>query len=159
MIVNCLHCNTEFVTEQRYINRGHGKYCSRSCSSSAITRKKPHIPNSTCAQCGIAFFRRLAHFTNSKSGLRFCSRNCKDTAQRLGGIIEIMPDHYGLGQGKHDYRARALNQHGNYCNRCGFNDLRAIEVHHIDGDRSNNLLSNLEVLCGNCHLIAHSGAS
>lgn len=28
-----------------------------------------------------------------------------------------------------------------------------LELHHIDGDRTNNLLSNLELLCPNCHAI------
>jgi 5-methylcytosine-specific restriction endonuclease McrA len=26
-----------------------------------------------------------------------------------------------------------------------------LEVHHIDGDRTNNSLENLQLLCPNCH--------
>jgi 5-methylcytosine-specific restriction endonuclease McrA len=31
------------------------------------------------------------------------------------------------------------------------NNLIALEVHHIDGDRTNNTLNNLKLLCPNCH--------
>jgi 5-methylcytosine-specific restriction endonuclease McrA len=42
------------------------------------------------------------------------------------------------------------------CNRCGFNSIKAIlGVHHRDRDRKNNALSNLEVLCPNCHSTEH----
>ncbi len=42
------------------------------------------------------------------------------------------------------------------CNRCNFNDpIQILGVHHIDRNRHNNDLSNLEVLCPNCHSIEH----
>lgn len=31
------------------------------------------------------------------------------------------------------------------------NDPIPLELHHIDGDKQNNILSNLELLCPNCH--------
>lgn len=41
------------------------------------------------------------------------------------------------------------------CDRCGINkwnhqDL-TLELHHINGDHSDNHLKNLEILCPNCH--------
>jgi hypothetical protein len=43
--------------------------------------------------------------------------------------------------------------------RCAFCQYsgthRALEVHHIDGDHSNNETGNLLVLCTNCHREAH----
>lgn len=42
------------------------------------------------------------------------------------------------------------------CQRCGFNSHpNILNVHHIDRNRKNNHLSNLEVLCPNCHMIEH----
>lgn len=32
-----------------------------------------------------------------------------------------------------------------------------LQLHHINGDRKNNELSNLELLCPNCHSLKHSG--
>lgn len=48
-----------------------------------------------------------------------------------------------------DYREKALAEHGHQCTECGATDN--IEVHHIDRDRSNNAIENLEVLCRSCH--------
>ena len=60
------------------------------------------------------------------------------------------------------------------CSRCGFDDHRALEFHHPNGDKDGyepcviarnrsweNVLKELnkcEVLCSNCHRIEHSGA-
>jgi 5-methylcytosine-specific restriction endonuclease McrA len=42
------------------------------------------------------------------------------------------------------------------CEHCGYDAVPEILVlHHRDRDRSNNALSNLEVLCPNCHSIEH----
>lgn len=44
---------------------------------------------------------------------------------------------------------------GHRCYSCGLenwlNEKIALEVHHIDGDRTNNNLINLQLLCPNCH--------
>lgn len=52
-----------------------------------------------------------------------------------------------------DYRSKALEAYGAVCNDCG--DTDTLEVHHKDRDRSNNSLSNLEVLCRACHVERH----
>lgn len=33
-----------------------------------------------------------------------------------------------------------------------------LELHHIDGDRTNNLLENLQLLCPNCHALTDNHA-
>jgi 5-methylcytosine-specific restriction endonuclease McrA len=43
-----------------------------------------------------------------------------------------------------------------YCLVCGYDEHPSIlEVHHIDKNRKNNELSNLTVLCPNCHSLVH----
>lgn len=41
------------------------------------------------------------------------------------------------------------------CECCGLSEWMGkpipLELHHIDGDRYNNLIINLEILCPNCH--------
>ena len=64
-----------------------------------------------------------------------------------------------------DYREKALKQYGNkpHCNECGVrqvvfplkpelaygipNWMHVIHIHHIDGDKKNNSINNLETLC------------
>lgn len=53
------------------------------------------------------------------------------------------------------YRFSLINLRGRRCEGCGLekwkNEPVVLEVHHIDGDRCNNLSENLELLCPNCH--------
>lgn len=107
-----------------------------------------------CAKCKKEINRTKSKLEKSKSGLYFCSRLCKDSSQKLGGIESIMPAHYGTA--KKFYRSLAFSNLPFQCNRCNYNTCRgALEVHHIDRDRGNNNLSNLEILCRNCHAEEH----
>lgn len=104
----------------------------------------------TCALCGTKFER--IKLSVSKSGLRFCSRKCKDEGQKLKyNLKDIWPNHYDTGIP--DYRQLGIEYYGKSCLRCGFD--KAVVVHHRDRNRQNNQVSNLEVLCYNCHAIEH----
>lgn len=74
-----------------------------------------------------------------------CSRSCSNTYFRTKDQPTLAT-----------YRQKALSYYGCQCNRCGFSNLLALQVHHKDKDRNNNCLTNLEVLCSNCHLMEHS---
>ncbi len=153
----CKACSKEFLVENREINRGRGVYCSRQCSSKSYkgTIISTNVLNATCANCGKDFHKSQSSINNSKSGLVFCCRQCKDNAQRIGGIEEIQPPHYGSSNA---YRKVALRNSNKICNRCGYDEHPEIlQVHHKDRNRDNNDLSNLEILCPNCHMIEHHG--
>jgi 5-methylcytosine-specific restriction endonuclease McrA len=51
------------------------------------------------------------------------------------------------------YRRIAFAAYGRRCQRCG--GERNINVHHIDENRQNPDVTNLEVLCRSCHNKAH----
>lgn len=48
------------------------------------------------------------------------------------------------------------------CERCGWDEINPyigrslLEIHHVDGDRSNNSLENLIVFCPNCHSLTEN---
>jgi len=53
-----------------------------------------------------------------------------------------------------DYRSKALEEYGERCKIC--ESVRNVRVHHIDGNRENNALGNLLVVCSQCHAEIHS---
>lgn len=64
-------------------------------------------------------------------------------------------DHSGNGGNptpkRVNYRKLAFAEYPAVCAHCGFGIRDVLEVAHIDGDRSNNAVSNLVILCPNCH--------
>lgn len=155
---NCEYCSNTFNARLKEVKRGYGRYCTRSCSTKAhrAIEAAAVVPNVSCSNCSKEFYKNDSKKKLSKSGHFFCCRSCKDFAQRIGGIAEIMPPHYGTGNGVHDYRQRAFDAYEHSCASCGWNLIDdVLEVHHKDRDRSNNDLSNLILLCPTCHDTEH----
>jgi len=50
-----------------------------------------------------------------------------------------------------NYRKRAFEHYAPVCAHCGFGLPMVLEVAHLDGDRSNNAIENLVILCPTCH--------
>ena len=50
-----------------------------------------------------------------------------------------------------------IKERGHQCEECGRKhwnkEKTPLEVHHIDGDRTNNKYKNLKLLCCNCHAL------
>ena len=40
---------------------------------------------------------------------------------------------------------------GGVCRCCGISDVDCLEIDHIDGNRNNTQIDNLQLLCSNCH--------
>lgn len=38
---------------------------------------------------------------------------------------------------------------------CGVNEKYLLQIHHKDGNHNNNVPSNLEIVCANCHVRKH----
>lgn len=155
--VICQQCLEDFLADNRDVKRGRAKYCSRTCFSKSLIgkkRKTEKISNCICTNCNTSFHKSESKKKGSKSGLYFCSRICKDTAQRIGGIKEIQPDHYK--DGLYNYREVAFRNFEKECNNCGYNEhIEILQVHHIDRNRKNNSPENLKILCPNCHMWNH----
>ena len=97
----------------------------------------------SCKNCGKSIYRTPSQISKSKTGNFFCCRKCASNYihSRNNNSISI-----------NDYREKALMYYGNQCEICGDNeDVRLLDVHHIDGNRKNNDITNLIVLCVRCH--------
>jgi hypothetical protein len=152
---SCLNCYTQFDAEIKELNRGNAKFCNRKCSFE-WRKKNPKIqkPNCVCAICDKDFYRSASKIAASKSGFVFCSRNCKDIAQRIGGIKEIHPPHYT--DNRKDYRKTAKEHLEQICSHCGYDKHpEVLQVHHKDRNRENNSIENLEIVCPTCHEVDH----
>lgn len=132
----CLSCQKMLPFEKRRSN-----FCDQSCSASynnrGVTRHlkgskvcscgKPKLPqNKYCAECiekGV--FRKKVTVASTK-----------DDKTRRRMLIEIR---------------------GVRCESCGLVEWMGqpipLEMHHLDGDTDNNLESNLQLLCPNCHAL------
>lgn len=56
------------------------------------------------------------------------------------------------------YRNMAIAAKGRRCEKCGrtrYDSIRKLHVHHKDGNRRNNKISNLKILCSACHMNLH----
>lgn len=138
----CEQCKEAF----RAPRHAHSRYCSRKCCGAARRTRAQRI----CAFCGGAFESAPSKARKSRSGLLFCSRRCKDRAQRIEGLPALHLPHYGTGACA--YRRKALRDYGARCQRCGYStDKRMLDVHHVNRDRSKNDARSLAVLCVWCH--------
>ncbi len=60
------------------------------------------------------------------------------------------------GRSSNACRRAAFEAYPARCNRCGYAEhLEILVAHHVDRDRTNNQVSNLEILCPTCHAVAH----
>ena len=89
----------------------------------------------TCAYCKKEFEVIPGRALTAK----YCSKECKNKDLITTGISL--------------YREFALNTLPNICYLCY--SKKNLCVHHIDGDRTNNRLGNLIIVCKSCHFKIH----
>lgn len=82
------------------------------------------------------------------SGKMFCSRICVDTARRSEHGIIKAPNYK---DGRSSYARIAAQNYDPICVLCRCPIRAVLEVHHLDHNRLNNVVSNLMFLCVICH--------
>lgn len=100
-----------------------------------------------CNSCG-------AEIKSKKAGT-YCSNKCFGLMINRNLVAEAES---GLKKvGHRTYRSYLINVHGPKCMKCGWSEINTstgkvpIEMNHKDGDSENTVLSNVELLCPNCH--------
>lgn len=101
-------------------------------------KRKPRIKKE-CPVCGSEFEDIVGGFREKTT----CSHSCANVFFKTKDVNE------------NNYRSIALRKKDNKCEICGESRLHVLEVHHMDYDRNNNKLNNLQILCANCHLDIH----
>lgn len=140
-------------------------------------------PNTTCKICDKAIYRRPSEIELNRGNV-FCSNACYGKSTRnehpcvICGSLILASAHkktcsracanknragikYKQGRPKDkvknylSLKRRLKNARGENCERCGYDVFQILQVHHVDRDRENNELKNLELLCPNCHAEEH----
>jgi hypothetical protein len=140
----CINCGKSFLREIKQINqslkRGYKPYCSIQCRG--LSQIKSIIKK--CDKCGKKISKTPSQFYKSKSGKHYCSQSCAISENNRG-------TRRCYKNGKHIYRKEALKYYGSKCRICGYDVEDILEVHHKDGNRENNEINNLDVLCPTHH--------
>lgn len=144
MIVNCDYCGKEFDKDKKYIKKDRKNYCCKECQNKG--QIKTIICN--CAYCGKEVLRLPSEIKRSKTGNVFCDKSCAASFNnKITKTKEVLVE----------YQKTAFRNYLPVCTNCRFDIREALEVHHIDENRSNNELNNLIILCANCHCQVHYG--
>lgn len=133
-------------------------YCSKECRNKHQSEimsgnqlgKKDKV--SYCLNCGNKLNRHQG---------KYCSNRCQQEYQYMQYIkrwkLGLENGVSGLYQLSHYIVKYIKEKYNNKCCRCGWCEINPIthiiplEIHHKDGDYSNNNEDNLELLCPNCH--------
>lgn len=127
---------------------GSGRFCSRPCSRGFSTRAKRRDIN---LRVGL---KQIGKVVSDETREKLRASWCDPEIRARRGIKKRR--HYEPGNPIRMNRSIVLEQKPEICEECGCGPWHngqslMLQVHHKDGDRRNNRLENLQVLCPNCH--------
>ena len=106
------------------------------------------------------------------TNVKFCSADCRDNYEKKLYDEYIEKWERGEEEGHtpsfkiHRYVKRYLfEKNNNSCQNCGWGKINEysgnipLQIHHIDGDCTNNKEENLQLLCPNCHALTDNFGS
>ena len=142
--------------------RGYYGYCKTCAHDPERVRLagKRRYPKHTTMQGRQTAYRQQAKDL-ARVGLKHCPKCCD-----VLPLDEFYKDRRNKTTGRMSYckqcqKALTCGEHlrycGDTCGKCGFERIGKgqMDVHHVDGDHSNNDPSNLITLCANCHRLVH----
>jgi predicted RNA-binding Zn-ribbon protein involved in translation (DUF1610 family) len=98
---------------------------------------------------------------------KYCSNKCQNEHQYDEKIKKWKnnPDNFKSEWGYNFIKKYLLEKYNNKCEICGwgikneYTNNIPLEIHHIDGDCTNNKEENLQLLCPNCHSLTENFGS
>lgn len=165
----CQECGKDFVMMAAYLTAyrkkfGHDPlYCSMDCSTAGRRRKSEETHNFTCLNCGKTQSVRRKPGGRLYREQKYCDQACKSEAQAKAAAERFEAGGVGRHVKRNGYvwisipalasstgKKREMLEHRYVMEQHLGRPLEPGEtVHHKDGDRANNALSNLELRVGN----------
>lgn len=158
----CIRCGTRFEARPVHIKTGRAKFCSRICTN--LAKAERAATTRECANCGV----QIAATTAEARRRRYCSRACAMFARwsdRTGDDYRSItrPGHpLATARGTIlEHRVVLYDAIGPGEHRCHWCDRRVVwakgsgvgvlYVDHVDGNKQNNVRSNLVPSCAGCN--------
>ncbi len=138
----CFVCGKKIYRRPTQIASGN-VYCSLQCCGQDQQKKQP------CKICGKIY-------VGSKAT---CSRACANTAR--AGIQYTKENKFNKAYRGTLLKEAVANERGGKCERCNEDNYAILQIHHKHERHKggNDQLTNLEILCPNCHASHHLGKS
>jgi hypothetical protein len=167
MLNTCKYCGKSFEPSTNGRRGREQKYCSRRCG---LKGSKP-VREVVCENCGVVFTH---HGRGRCKNCPVC-REVKNKQRVADWQTKHRTKNPGVGSGgaqwgennhqytggksgyKGSYRSRCFKNHEPVCILCS--SERHIDVHHINGDKTDYSASNLVPLCKSCHKKVHNAIS
>jgi hypothetical protein len=147
----CTNCAQDLSYSKR-----NNKFCSKSCSASYNNRgvRRHGCAPSNCLNCDSLL---------SKSSKSYCNNRCQNEYQwkeKKNLIEEGKIKDLGKPQTQDkNLKKYLIDKNGEKCMQCGWCKINThtnkipIQIDHIDGNPQNQTLSNVRLLCPNCHAL------
>ncbi|MEN9337737.1 MAG: hypothetical protein RIQ41_51 [Candidatus Parcubacteria bacterium] len=151
-----------------------------------VTNKVTRKPNTACCICGKRVYRRPYEIEKTK-GRIFCSSSCygiscrkevaclvcgkqilsrfnKKTCSRVCANRSRKGIRYKLDRPEDkaekikSLKLKLIELRGQACERCTYNKVKVLQVHHKNRNHDDNRIENLELVCPNCHYEEHASS-
>ena len=143
----CIQCGKE-------LTRGQKKFCSSSCAATYNNLQRGK-KEKKCLYCNNTIHR--GSYCNNTCYAKY--KNDEYIKRWLNGEESGTIGHCEIANAVRNYIFEKYNYQ---CQECGFNKINEytnksiLQIHHIDGDCTNNIESNLKLLCPNCHALTEN---
>ena len=167
----CIHCAAPISYSQKVTGN---QFCSRSCSAThnnlGVRRNFKDgrsIRNHSVRDLPVKWRVHPCPICGQDTTWQTCSWECSRKRRKLALFSSIEAGCYHP-KGTSGSSARVLKAYleekfGRKCFCCSMTEWMGkpvpLDVHHVDGDCSNNAVSNLQLLCKNCHALTDNFGS
>ena len=137
---SCLVCAKAIYRRPIEIEKNDGRvFCGMKCYGISCRNEFP------CVICGKPILSGL----NRKTCSKICAnKNRAGIKYKHGSPNDKVSSMRAL-------KTRLLAVRGEKCERCDYNKIEILQVHHKDRNRQHNDLKNLALICPNCHFEEH----